>query len=326
MIGMTESKQCAGFMQVSFSCIWHCKLSVFVRRVILHAVTDAEFIASWFFSIARRWNGRIASYVTISATQSIGKNRPIENRSRDRVKYFPLLLMVFYISGCAVNHNYAPVRPYYRDLINGDKYYVVKKGDTLYAIGYRSGHGYKRLSQWNNIKRPYELRIGQKIKLFKPKQKLRRAAKAKKRIVKKIKKRNVSQKTSTISTNNKKMLKLYWQWPLRGKVLKTFLKTGKKGMDISGKIGEKVKSAASGKVVYSGSGLKGYGNLLIIKHNYLYLSAYANNRRLLVKEGQLVKKGQVIAEVGSMKGKPTALHFEIRRNGKPVNPLKYLPK
>lgn len=230
------------------------------------------------------------------------------------------------VSGCAVNHNYAPVRQYHRDLINGNKYYVVKKGDTLYAIGYRSGHGYKRLSWWNNIRPPYELRIGQKIKLFKPKQKLRGTVSANKTKSKKIKKRNSSQKTSTISTDKKKMLKLYWQWPLKGRVLKTFQNKGNKGVDISGKVGEKVKSAASGKVVYSGSGLKGYGNLLIIKHNYLYLSAYANNRRLLVKEGQLVKKGQVIAEVGSMKGKPTALHFEIRRNGKPVNPLKYLPK
>ncbi len=215
------------------------------------------------------------------------------------------------------------MRPYHRDLMNGNKYYAIKKGDTLYAIGFRSGLGYKRLSLWNNIKKPYRLRIGQKIKLFKPKQKLISDDKGND---KKIKERHPSQKNSTFSNDKEKVLKLYWQWPVRGKILKSFSKTGRKGIDIAGKIGQKVRSAASGKVVYSGSGLKGYANLLIIKHNYLYLSAYANNRRLLVKEGQQVKKGQVIAEVGSMKDKRISLHFEIRQNGKPVNPLKYLPK
>ena len=121
------------------------------------------------------------------------------------------------------------------------------------------------------------------------------------------------------------MLKLAWQWPIRGRLVKSFSQTGNKGIDISGKIGQSIKAAANGKVVYRGHGLIGYGNLLIIKHNYLYLSAYANNRRLLVKEGQDIKKGQVIAEMGLGKGKKAALHFEIRKNGKSVNPLNYLP-
>ena len=248
----------------------------------------------------------------------------------------PTLLWVFisfYTSACTTTNNYAPVRPYQRDLVNSDKYYVVKKGDTLYSIGFRSGHGYQRLSEWNRISPPYKLQVGQKIKLFKSKQKLRTTIRKKNKktvLTKKRtpsqKKRIPSQKTSTISNDNKKMLKFYWQWPLKGRILKYFSSTGSKGIDIYGKIGQKVRSASSGKVVYSGSGLKGYGNLLIIKHNYLYLSAYANNRRLLVKEGQIVKKGQVIAEVGQVGGKKTSLHFEIRKNGKPVNPLNYLPK
>lgn len=237
-----------------------------------------------------------------------------------------LFILLILLSGCSITQNYAPVRSYQRDLVKGEKYYIVKQGDTLYSIGFRSGHGYKRLSWWNKISAPYKLQIGQKIKLFKPKQKLRKDARYsdKKKISKK--RRNSSQKTSTISNDKQKVLKLYWQWPMKGKILKNFSKTGKKGIDISGKIGQKVKSAASGKVVYSGSGLKGYGNLLIIKHNYLYLSAYANNRRLLVKEGQTVKKGQIIAEVGQVGGKQTSLHFEIRKNGNPVNPIWYLPK
>ena len=170
------------------------------------------------------------------------------------------------------------------------------------------------------------LKLSQKIKLFKPKQKLSSKVRRKKVKSPTLKKRITSQKKSTISTNKKKMLKLFWQWPIKRNIVKTFSQTGKKGIDIAGKVGQKVRSAANGKVVYSGSALKGYGNLLIIKHNYLYLSAYANNRRLLVKEGQLVKRGQVIAEVGFVTGKKASLHFEIRKNGHPVNPVNYLPK
>lgn len=246
---------------------------------------------------------------------------------------FVVVILILFITGCATTSNYAPVRPYKRDLVKNNKHYVVKKGDTLYSIGFRSGHGYKRLSSWNTISSPYKLKIGQKIKLFKTKQKVRIKVRKKTKKKPNRKKRTASQKktkspqkTSTNSINNKKMLKLYWQWPLRGKILKKFSSKGSKGIDIYGKIGQKVRSASSGKVVYSGSGLIGYGNLLIIKHNYLYLSAYANNRRLLVKEGQVVKKGQVIAEVGRVGGKQTSLHFEIRKNGNPVNPLRYLPK
>ncbi len=122
------------------------------------------------------------------------------------------------------------------------------------------------------------------------------------------------------------MLKLHWQWPIKGRVLKNFSQTGNKGIDIGGTFGQPVKAAAAGKVVYSGHGLVGYGNLLIIKHNSQFLSAYGNNRRLMVREGQMVDKGQTIAEVGKAGGSQTSLHFEIRRKGKPVNPVHYLPK
>ena len=97
-------------------------------------------------------------------------------------------------------------------------------------------------------------------------------------------------------------------------------------MDISGKIGQPVLASAAGKVVYSGTGLRGYGKLIIIKHNNAYLSAYAHNNKLLVKEGQTVSRGQVIAEMGKTDSKLVRLHFEIRKNGKPVDPLKYLPR
>jgi len=120
--------------------------------------------------------------------------------------------------------------------------------------------------------------------------------------------------------------KVDWSWPSPGKVLAPFSESSNKGLDIGGKIGDPVYASASGRVVYSGTGLRGYGKLIIIKHNPTFLSAYAHNSNLLVKEGQNVKKGQKIAEVGNTDSDRAKLHFEIRRLGKPVDPLKFLPE
>jgi lipoprotein NlpD len=120
---------------------------------------------------------------------------------------------------------------------------------------------------------------------------------------------------------------LDWSWPVNGKVLAGFGDNqNAKGMDIAGKIGQPVKAAAPGKVVYSGSGLRGYGKLIIIKHNKTFLSAYAHNNQIMVKEGQVVAKGYKIAEMGDSDTDQAKLHFEIRQLGKPVDPLKYLPQ
>ncbi len=219
---------------------------------------------------------------------------------------FLILILTLAVIGCTNSQKKTSIYSAKRDLTSSS-YYKVKKGDTLYSIGFRSGHGYKRLARWNNIASPYTLYIGQKLKLSKP---IRSQPKKKKKTI--------------ISTNNKKSLKFHWQWPVRGKILRNFYRTGNKGIDIAGKMGQKIKATESGVVVYSGSGLISYGKLLIIKHNYLYLSAYAHNRRLLVKEGQKVKKGQVIAEMGMGVHAKPSLHFEIRKNGKPVNPIQYL--
>jgi lipoprotein NlpD len=134
------------------------------------------------------------------------------------------------------------------------------------------------------------------------------------------------QKKSIISIDNGNILMLNFQWPIKGKVLKSFSQTDNKGIDIAAEMGQDVSAAETGKVVYSGQGLIGYGNLLIIKHNDLYLSAYANNSQLLVTEGRTVEKGEVIAKVGQAGSNKTSLHFEIRKNGKPVNPLNFLPE
>lgn len=225
-----------------------------------------------------------------------------------------IMIILLTLSGCASTQSKAPVQPYQKDLTKSS-YYTVKKGDTLYAIGFRSGHGYKRLAAWNKIPPPYKVYQGQKIRLF-----------ARKKLKKSAKKKKINKKTSSISINNKKVLKLYWQWPVQGELLRNFYQTGNKGIDIAGYAGKKIKAAEKGVVVYSGNGLVGYGKLLIIKHNYLYLSAYAHNRRLLVKEGQKVKKGQVIAEMGTGVNAKPSLHFEIRKNGKSVNPINYLSR
>jgi lipoprotein NlpD len=120
--------------------------------------------------------------------------------------------------------------------------------------------------------------------------------------------------------------KLDWAWPASGKLITGFSDTANlKGIDISGKAGQPVVASAAGKVVYAGTGIRGYGKLVIVKHSSTYLSAYAHNREIVVKEGQQVARGQKIAEMGNTDAEQVMLHFEIRRQGKPVDPLKYLP-
>lgn len=233
-------------------------------------------------------------------------------RSLKKLSFILIALMV--IAGCASPQSKVASSPKKRDL-SSSSYYIVKKGDNLSTVGYRSGHGYKQLARWNRISPPYTIYPGQKLKLFSG---TRSKISSKKKI-------NIKN-SSNISTINKKVLRLYWSWPVKGQILRGFYATGNKGIDIAGRVGQKIKAARSGVVVYSGSGLAGYGKLLIIKHNYLYLSAYAHNRRLLVKEGQRVKKDQHIAEMGVGVNAKPSLHFEIRKNGKPVNPLNYLSK
>jgi lipoprotein NlpD len=117
-----------------------------------------------------------------------------------------------------------------------------------------------------------------------------------------------------------------WIWPSGGKVIATFSESSGKGIDIAGKAGDPVVAAGDGRIVYSGTGLRGYGKLVIIKHNATFLSAYAHNRNILVKEGQSVTQGQKIAEMGNTDADRVKLHFEVRRQGKPVDPLQYLPR
>lgn len=246
-------------------------------------------------------------------------------------------VLVISLNACSHYIDFAPAQPNQQISSFSKPIYRVKQGDTLFSIGNRMGLEYQKLALWNNIHPPYALKEGQKLKLFKPSE-LKTGASSQKNKENNVEKkrfesqktkiieRNGSQKILTNSNVNKKMLKLNWQWPIKGKILKTFSKTGNQGIDIKGTLGQKIKSAAAGKVVYSGSGMLGYGKLLIIKHSPLFLSAYANNSKLLVVEGQSVNKGQAIAEVGLSLSKQASLHFEIRKKGNPVNPINFLPK
>ena len=206
--------------------------------------------------------------------------------------------------------------------------HVVKSGDTLYSIAFAAGYDYRKIARWNDIGAPYTIIPGDIIRLMPPPQKS--AAKSKRE--KKSANKSASGKTrptpapKTTRTLPNVPVKR-WIWPVQGRLVSQYSpKNGNKGLKIAGKRGTPIRAAASGKIVYAGSGLKGYGNLVIIKHNDVYLSAYAHNRRLLVREGSLVRQGQKIGEMGNSGTNKVMLHFEIRRNGTPVNPIRYLPK
>ena len=227
---------------------------------------------------------------------------------------------------------------------SGSKVHIVQKSETLFSLAWRYGWDYKSLASANSIAAPYIIHPGQKLQVGQPKSNRFQSAGVKsKRLTSTASSGSSSVASARKSTHKtpkathngskspnswKKGVSPKWSWPARGKLIAKFSSKSpaNKGIDIAGRLGESVTAAAAGSVVYAGSGLLGYGNLVIIKHNEQYLSAYAHNKRLLVKESQTVKAGQTIAELGSSGTDKVKLHFEIRRQGKPVDPMLYLPK
>ena len=221
--------------------------------------------------------------------------------------------------------------------------YHVQRGDTLYSITWRYGLDYHSVAAANGISSPYTIFPGQKLYLKKKagnstkysatKATSKKASTAKtsvpkpsaapKPVVKKTTPAKSRSKSKALTNPNAKISK--WRWPTSGKVIRRFSSSVHKGIDISGKRGDAIYAVASGRVVYAGTGIVGYGELLIVKHNDVYLSAYGHNYRLLVDEGMQVKAGQKIAEKGSSGTDTVKLHFEIRKGGKPVDPQKLLP-
>ena len=212
---------------------------------------------------------------------------------------------------------------------SNQKWVKARKGDTLYGLSKRSGVSVERLVQLNQLKKPYTIQPGQTIflKPLKTSASPSVATKPSNKTTKKTVATGQTKHQQPVSQTIHWPRTVRWQKPANGKVIKKFSRqrNDAKGIDIAGKLGQSIVASADGKVVYSGDGLISYGNLIIIKHNKTYLSAYAYNRKLLVKEGDKVKSGQKIAEMGRKDKLSPRLHFEIRKNGKPVDPLKYLP-
>ena len=208
-------------------------------------------------------------------------------------------------------------------------YYTVKPGETLMRIAMEHGQSWKDIARWSNLENPNVIEVGQVLRVVPPTSSaVTQPAPA------------VSGSASTAAAtpapvpspapaaaeapaaadNNVGFI-----WPSSGTVIAGFDDSRNKGLDIGGKAGDPVVAAADGRVIYAGAGLRGYGNLILIKHNNTYLTAYAHNQTLLVKDDQVVRKGQKIAEMGSSDADRVKLHFEVRRQGKPVDPSRYLP-
>lgn len=202
-------------------------------------------------------------------------------------------------------------------------FFKVRQGDTLYSIAWNYGLDYRDLAAWNNIHNSYVIYPGQTLRLTPPPGAERRTG-GEGIQPQQHTSEAVPRSSKADATAGQTAIK--WQWPTRGKLLDTDTPTSRNGVDIEGKLGQTIKAAASGDVVYSGSGLLGYGKLIIIKHNDTFLSAYAHNDRIYVKEGDRVVGGQKIATMGLGNNGEPILHFEIRKKGKPVNPLDRLPK
>ena len=274
------------------------------------------------------------------------------------------LLSAMVLSGCANKNRPAPVedrspnaaRAPAKMVASADNagkpgYYSVKSGDTLIRIGMDNGQSWRDIARWNNIENPNLIETGQVLRVTPPEEtgvvvrpvsstnvvtspapantasapapasntaSVRPPASA-------ANPPNASTPTNNLANSDSAEDTVSFQWPTRGNVLAGFDEVKNKGIDIAGKAGDPVLAAADGKVVYAGSGLRGYGNLVILKHNNTYLTAYAHNQSLLVKEDQAIKRGQKIAEMGNSDADQVKLHFEIRRQGKPVDPAKYLP-
>lgn len=238
--------------------------------------------------------------------------------------------------------------------------YTVRKGDTLLRIALDHGQNYRDLVAWNNLRDPDDIKVGQVLRVAEPEGKKTagvttqpvpmpppatqpprkttpradkkpysetNVAEAQKEAAPRVEPTPpsapaVAAAPSVTATDDDK---LSWMWPSDGRIIATFDEGRNKGIDIAGRMGQQVVAAGAGKVMYAGSGIRGYGNLVIVKHSNSLLSAYAHNRKIVVKEGDNVAKGQVIAEMGDSDAELVKLHFEIRQQGKPVDPSRFLP-
>ena len=249
------------------------------------------------------------------------------------------LVIALALSGCSSKGKLAPFEDHSMGAARGSTrilpgaenagkpgYYTVKPGDTLIRIGMDNGQSGRDIARWNKLDNPNLIETGQVLRVAPPAAEAPVARPASAASAPAPAAAASSAATATnppLPAPSAAEDTISFQWPARGNLISGFDESKNKGLDIGGKAGDPVSAAADGRVVYAGAGLRGYGNLIILKHNNTYLTAYAHNQTLLVKEDQVIKRGQKIAEMGSSDADQVKLHFEIRRQGKPVDPANY---
>jgi lipoprotein NlpD len=234
------------------------------------------------------------------------------------------ILAALLLVGCSIEANYAPVRDVSGiERIPKNGMHRVVAGESFYAIAWRYGLDYRSLAKRNGLTRPYYIYVGEMLSLRRNNPRAQYHSAPRQNLAVSRIYPSPPKPLLTESTTEPEGTIRDWHWPARGFVIGSF-SAFNKGINIAGERGEPVYAAAAGKVVYSGKGLRSYGNLIIIKHNSDYLTAYAHNSKNLVREGDWVGVGQEIAKMGSTGASRVILHFEIRREGEPVNPLSYL--
>lgn len=275
-----------------------------------------------------------------------------------------LVYISLFLTGCMTSTSVAPLTDANRTVSWRPAEHRVQPGETLYAIAWRYGLNYPLLGAWNNLSPPYLIKVGQRLSLhplvqsrsntkplpatkFKPQPPQKEISQTP--ITQATRPRwqwpsrgSVSNTKSTPATKIKPQPPQKevsqtpitaanlagWQWPSQGSVTKEYSSAhgGNNGINISGRLGQPIFASNKGTVVYAGNGLRQYGNMIIIKHSETYLSAYAHNEKILVREGETVAQGKTIATMGSSGTDRPMLHFEIRKHGKPINPRLLLPK
>ena len=286
-----------------------------------------------FFSFARptRNAALLAAVLVLAACSSPNRKAPVEERGT-----MPRPAVVAVAPGAAASAPEAP-RPPPPGIENAGKpgYYTVKQGDTLIRIGLDSGQNWRDIARWNGMDNPNMIEVGQVLRVIAPG--VDPNAQATRGIVAgKVESRALDAKPGTPAASGAASAapvvaaregddNLAWNWPAAAPIAVPFDGSRNKGVQFRGKAGDPVFAAADGKVIYAGSGLRGYGNFVIVQHNSNYLSVYAHNQTLLVKEDQPVRRGQKIAEMGATEADHVQLHFEIRRQGKAVDPASMLP-
>lgn len=243
-------------------------------------------------------------------------------------RYVLFLILCLMLSSCQERVGLAPVVDASRGARQSGTSYTVNRYDTLYAIAFRYDKDYRTLAALNHLSPPYKLYVGQHIHLrpvvsaYRPTQ----VAHAYRMVSRPqpVPHYYMSKPSPPISSRIGK----HWTWPTKARQIITYFSpsAGQKGIDIVGHQGDKIYAANHGVIAYAGDGLNGYGNLIIIKHDNQLLTAYAHNARNIVREGQRVRAGDVIADMGRIDRRYWGLHFEMRQWGKPVNPLYYLQK